>query len=147
MNNKIMSSIILLFSVFYGLTAFSFKLTFIADSLGPSKYPIFLSMFSIILSLYLIISPGNLVLEYKFNVINRPILIFVISLFLYVFLLWLFGYVFATIVYMTFLGLIFGGKIFKSFITAIIFSFTIYLFFGSLLKLHFPSCYIIDMLK
>jgi putative tricarboxylic transport membrane protein len=147
MNNRIVGSVILLFSVFYGLTAFTFKLTFIADPLGPSKYPILLSLFSLILSLYLIISPGNLALEYKFNVINRPISIFVISLFSYIFLLWLLGYVFATIIYMTLLGLIFGGKLFKSFITSIIFSLTIYLFFVSLLKLHLPTCYIIEMLK
>jgi putative tricarboxylic transport membrane protein len=147
MNNRIVGSVILLFSVFYGLTAFTFKLTFIADPLGPSKYPILLSLFSLILSLYLIISPGNLALEYKFNVINRPISIFVISLFSYIFLLWLLGYVFATIIYMTLLGLIFGGKLFKSFITSIIFSLTIYLFFVSLLKLHLPTCYIIEILK
>jgi Na+-driven multidrug efflux pump len=147
MNNRIIGCIILLFSAFYGLTAFSFKLTFIADPLGPSKYPILLSLFSLILSLYLIFAPGNLVLEYKFNVINRAILVFIVSIFSYVFLLWLLGYVFATIIYMTFLGLIFGGKLFKSFITAVVFSFIIYLFFVSLLKLHLPSCYITEMLK
>ena len=145
MNDRIIGIIILFLSICYGLTAFGFKLEFVTDPLGPSKYPILLSFFSIILCLYLIIFPGRKIDVIKWKI--RPIPIFIVSLLFYIFILWLSGFLIATILYITFLSMIAGSKFLKGFITAIIFSFTVYLFFVSLLKLHLPTSYIIDILK
>jgi putative tricarboxylic transport membrane protein len=148
MKDRVAGGIILFLSIFYGLTAFRFKLEYLVEPLGPSKYPILLSLFSIILSLYLIIFPGKLdIIKWKLTAIDRRIPIFIVSLFLYIFLLWISGYIIATFIYITFLGLIFGSTFFKSAIMAMVFSIAIYLFFVSLLKLHLPTSYIIDMLK
>lgn len=148
MKDRVAGVIILFLSIFYGLTAFRFKLESVSDPLGPSKYPILLSLFSIILSLYLLIFPSKSdIMMQKINAIDRHILTFVVSLFIYIFLLWLLGYILATIIYMIFLGLIFGGNFFKSSVMALIFTFTIYLFFVSILKLHLPTSYVVDMLK
>jgi hypothetical protein len=148
MSYRTSSIVLLLLSIFYGLTALSFQSEYITYSLGATKYPITLSSLLALLSIYLLVYPDKSDIEKRsLNKINRLALIFIGSLFLYIFLLWMFGYIIATVIYMSILGVMFGGKFYKSFITSIVFSGIVYLFFVSLLKIHLPSGYIFDMLK
>lgn len=148
MNDRANGVILLLLAICYGLMSLNYKTVYVTDYLGPSKYPLVLSILLSIFSIILIISPektGRTKLELK-N-INMAIPIFLVSLLLYIFLLYLLGYLIATIIYITFLGLFFERSIFKSFVTAVLFSFIIYMFFEHLFKIHLPASYIMDILK
>ncbi len=138
LSDRIAGVLLLIFASWYGLTARSFNVNFIADPVGPKAFPFILAVFMGLSSLYLIFKPDEGPTWPPFSVWLRIILV-VISFVAYAYMLVPLGFILATTLELASLSLIFRGPPLRSLMAALLFSLVMYALFAFGLELGLPT--------
>ncbi|MCB9076004.1 MAG: tripartite tricarboxylate transporter TctB family protein [Anaerolineaceae bacterium] len=138
LTDRVTGVFLLLFAIWYGYQATHFKVTFMADPVGPKALPIILAGIMAVLSLYLIVKPDANP-EWPPAVTWLRIAIIILIFIVYAYLLVPVGFVLATTFVMSALAILFRGPWLKSLAASLIFSLLLYGLFAMLLDLSLPT--------
>lgn len=125
-------------SGWYGFTARQFTETAMGDPLGPSAFPVTLSILLAISSAWLFIRPGEDQPAFNTTIVVRTAGV-LISLIAFALLLEFLGFVITTTLTMIALATIFDGPRKASIAAAVLFSLVAYALFGLALDLRLPA--------
>jgi len=135
--DRVTGVLLLVFSAWYVYMATTFKVTFMADPVGPKAFPIMLGILLGLLSFYLIFKPDPNPTWPAPDAWLRIGLI-TLSFIGYAYLMVPLGFIVATTLEMFTLSLIFKGPLLKAALGALVFSLFLYGLFDYLLDLSLP---------
>ncbi len=138
LTDRVTGVFLLLFAIWYGYRTTLFKVSFMADPVGPRVFPLGLAILMGVLSLYLIIKPDPSPVWPGSKTWIRIGLI-TLTFIVYAYLMVPIGFVLSTTFEITALALIFRGPPLKSIIGAFLLSAALYSLFDILLDLSLPT--------
>lgn len=137
MTDRVTGGLLLVLSLGYAYQARSFDVGFMADPIGPKAMPFIIAAFMFLFSLYLVIRPDP---EPDWPVrrvwVNKGLVL--LSFVLYAYALVPLGFLLSTTLQVTFLAVMFKGKIWKGLAAAVVASLVLYSIFVLLLGIPLP---------
>ena len=138
LTDRVTGVFLLLFAIWYGYRTTLFKVTFMADPVGPRAFPAILAVLMALLSLYLIVKPDpNPVWPAPITWLRIGLIILIFIA--YAYLLVPIGFVLSTTFVMSALAIMFRGPWLKSIAASLIFSALLYGLFAVVLDLSLPT--------
>lgn len=138
LTDRVTGAFLFLFAIWYGYQATHFKVTFMADPVGPKVFPIILALLMGLLSIYLIIKPDPSP-QWPATETWLRIGLITLTFIAYAYLLVPVGFVLATTFEMSALALIFRGPVVKTILASLLFSLLLYGLFDVVLDLSLPT--------
>jgi putative tricarboxylic transport membrane protein len=139
MTDRLSGAVLLAFTAWYGLIAWTIPRGFFSDPLGSRAFPLAVAIFLAPLALYLIFRrPGGPVAWTDRGA--WPVMMVALIAFLaYSFMMEPFGFIVSNVVVFTILALVFRAPPLKGVVAAVAATLVLYVLFGWILELYLPT--------
>ena len=139
MSDRIFAGIIFLFSIYYGFKAYTLKVSFAYDPLGPKAFPLLLSILLAIFALLVFVCSSEQPIHWPKNRLLLKSVLVVTTLVGYGITLFWLGFLLSTIIAIALLALLFEANWVQSLLGGISFGLIFYGLFGWLLQIPLPA--------
>ncbi len=139
MSDRILAGVMLLFCLYYGLSAYTLQVPFAYDPLGPRAFPLLLSILLAVFVLLVLLSPTEQPRHWPTKRLLLKSVLVVATLVAYSITLFWLGFILSTIAAVTLLALLFEANWVQSLVGGISLGLIFYGLFGWLLQIPLPS--------
>ncbi len=139
MSDRIFAGLMLLFALYYGFEAYTLKVPFAYDPLGPRAFPIFLAILLAVFALLVLFSSQLQQVDWPRDRLLLKSVLMVATLVGYGLTLFGSGFIISTALMIALLGRLFEATWVQSGVAGITFSLLFYALFGWLLQIPLPS--------
>ncbi|MBW6454693.1 MAG: tripartite tricarboxylate transporter TctB family protein [Trueperaceae bacterium] len=139
MSDRISGVVLLAFTVWFGVNAWSIERGFFSDPLGSRPFPLAVAILMAPLALYLVFRPLQAPVVWPVRSLWPSLVLTLAAFLLYSFMMEPFGFIVSNVVVFFILSLVFRATPLKGLIAAVVATLALYVLFGWLLELYLPT--------
>jgi putative tricarboxylic transport membrane protein len=139
MSDRLTGTLLLAFTAWYGVTAWSIQPSFFSDPLGSRAFPLAVAIFLAPLALYLLVRRPAGAIVWPERALWPTLIVTLAAFLVYSVMMEPFGFIVANVVVFTILALVFRAPPVKGAIAAVVATLVLYVLFGWILELYLPT--------
>lgn len=139
MADRITGVVLLVFTAWYGVTAWGIQRGFFSDPLGSRPFPLAVAILLVPLALYLVVRPSQAPVVWPVRNLWPALGITLGAFILYSMMMEPFGFIVSNVVVFFILSLVFRATPVKGLVAAVVATLALYVLFGWLLELYLPT--------
>lgn len=139
MADRITGVVLLVFTAWYGVTAWGIQRGFFSDPLGSRPFPLAVAILLAPLALYLVVRPSQVPVVWPVRNLWPALGITLGAFILFSLMMEPFGFIVSNVVVFFILSLVFRATPVKGLVAAVVATLALYVLFGWLLELYLPT--------
>ena len=139
MADRITGVVLLVFTAWYGVTAWGIQRAFFSDPLGSRPFPLAVAILLAPLALYLVVRPSQVPVVWPVRNLWPALGITLGAFILFSLMMEPFGFIVSNVVVFFILSLVFRATPVKGLVAAVVATLALYVLFGWLLELYLPT--------
>lgn len=139
MTDRVSGSVLLVFSIWFGVLAWQLPVSFFGDPVGSRAFPLAVAILLAPLALYLLWRPSPVESHWPGHGIWPSLLVSLAALVAYAWMLEPLGFILATVIAFQVLALVFQAPFWKGLLASAVTTLVLFVLFGRLLGLYLPD--------